>query len=76
VASPQKLLIITRQLFALSISWASGPSLYLAGRRNVRLPDEAAAVDGIVGAIDKLLALDDEEKANAAPPLPETPVSR
>src|SRR5215468_4828377 len=26
--------------------------------------------------IDDLLALDDEEKANAAPPLPETPVSR
>ena len=29
-----------------------------------------------VGEIDKLLALEDEEVANAAPPLPETPVSR
>jgi DNA modification methylase len=29
-----------------------------------------------VGEIDGLLALDDEEKANAAPPLPESPVSR
>src|SRR5450755_3171312 len=28
------------------------------------------------GEIDKLLVLDDEERANAAPPLPETPVSR
>jgi DNA modification methylase len=28
------------------------------------------------GEIDSLLALDDEEKANAAPPLPESPVSR
>ena len=28
------------------------------------------------GEIDKLLALDDEEKANAAPALPESPVSR
>jgi len=28
------------------------------------------------GEIDSLLALDDEEKANATPPLPETPVSR
>ena len=28
------------------------------------------------GEIDKLLALDDEEKANSAPPLPETAVSR
>ena len=28
------------------------------------------------GEIDKLLLLDDEEKANAAPPLPETPVSQ
>jgi hypothetical protein len=28
------------------------------------------------GEIDGLLALEDDEKANAAPPLPETPVSR
>src|ERR1700682_1721656 len=28
------------------------------------------------GEIDKLLAIDDEEKANATPPLPETPASR
>src|SRR5262249_60875587 len=28
------------------------------------------------GEIDNLLALDDEEKANSAPPLPESPVSR
>jgi hypothetical protein len=28
------------------------------------------------GEIDALLALDDEEKANATPPLPESPVSR
>src|SRR5579872_57235 len=28
------------------------------------------------GEIDSLLALDDEERANATPPLPETPVSR
>jgi len=28
------------------------------------------------GEIDKLLTLDDDEKANAAPPLPESPVSR
>jgi ParB-like chromosome segregation protein Spo0J len=29
-----------------------------------------------IGEIDKLLAFDDDEKANAAPPLPESPVSR
>jgi hypothetical protein len=28
------------------------------------------------GEIDKLLSLDDEEQANATPPLPESPVSR
>jgi hypothetical protein len=28
------------------------------------------------GEIDGFLALEDDEKANAAPPLPETPVSR
>lgn len=28
------------------------------------------------GEIDDLSALDDEEKANAVPPLPESPVSR
>jgi hypothetical protein len=29
-----------------------------------------------IGEIDKLLAFDDDEKANAPPPLPESPVSR
>src|SRR6202171_6588253 len=29
-----------------------------------------------IGEIDKLLALDDEERANATPPLPESPVSK
>jgi hypothetical protein len=28
------------------------------------------------GEVDKLLALEDDEKANAGPPLPESPVSR
>ena len=57
------------------------------GRLGRRAPGAGAAGNPGVGLrfiadrlrlheIDGLLALDDEEKANAAPPLPETPVSR
>ena len=61
-----------------SVTWADwdeellGPGT--AGAQRVRLRSILTGFDP--GEIDGLLALEDDERANAAPPLPESPVSR
>ncbi len=61
-----------------SVAWAHWDEEALALElQEIQDMDFSVSLTGFdVHEIDELLALDDEEKANAAPPLPETPVSR
>jgi ParB-like chromosome segregation protein Spo0J len=61
-----------------SVTWADWDEELLAVElQEIQEADFDLGLTGFdPGEIDKLLALDDEEKANAAPPLPETAVSR
>jgi DNA modification methylase len=61
-----------------SVSWANWDEELLALElQDIQALDFDLALTGFdPGEIDGLLALEDDEKANAAPPLPETPVSR
>jgi DNA modification methylase len=61
-----------------SVTWADWDEELLALELlEIQESDLDLSLTGFdVHEIDQLLALDDEEKANAAPPLPETPVSR
>src|SRR5689334_3874847 len=61
-----------------SVTWADWDEEALALElREIQEADFDLSLTGFdPGEIDKLLALEDEEAANAAPPLPESPVSR
>ncbi len=61
-----------------SVTWADWDEELLALElQEIQEADFDLSLTGFdQGEIDGLLALEDEEKANAAPPLPETPVSR
>jgi hypothetical protein len=61
-----------------SVTWAEFDEDLLALElRDLQEADFDLSLTGFdIGEIDKLLALDDEERANATPPLPESPVSR
>jgi hypothetical protein len=61
-----------------SVTWADWDEELLALElQEIQAADFDLSLTGFdPGEIDELLALDDEEKANATPPLPETPVSR
>src|SRR5882762_6393499 len=61
-----------------SVTWADWDEELLALElQEIQESDFDLSLTGFdPGEIDTLLALDDEEKANAAPPLPESPVSR
>jgi DNA modification methylase len=61
-----------------SVTWADWDEELLAlEMQELQATDFDLALTGFdPKQIDDLLAIDDEEKANAAPPLPETPVSR
>jgi ParB-like chromosome segregation protein Spo0J len=61
-----------------SVTWADwGATLLALELQDIQAADFDLSLTGFdPGEIDELLALDDEEKANATPPLPETPVSR
>lgn len=61
-----------------SVTWADWDEELLALElKDIQESDFDLSLTGFnPGEIDALLALDDEEKANATPPLPETPVSR
>jgi DNA modification methylase len=61
-----------------SVTWAAWDEELLALElQEIQEADFDLSLTGFdPGEIDDLLALDDEEKANAVPPLPETPVSR
>ncbi len=61
-----------------SVTWADWDEELLALElQEIQESDFDLSLTGFdPGEIDKLLVLEDEEKANAAPPLPETPVSR
>jgi len=61
-----------------SVTWADWDEDLLALElQEIQESDFDLSLTGFdPGEIDSLLALDDEEKANAAPPLPETPVSQ
>ena len=61
-----------------SVSWADWDEELLALElQEIQESDFDLQLTGFdPGEIDSLLALDDEEKANATPPLPESPVSR
>jgi ParB-like chromosome segregation protein Spo0J len=61
-----------------SVTWADWDEELLALElQEIQEADFDLSLTGLnSGEIDDLLALDDEEKANATPPLPETPVSR
>lgn len=67
-----------RLLVNRSVEWASWDEEALALElQEIQGMDFDVSLTGFdVHEIDTLLALDDEEKANAAPPLPETPASR
>jgi ParB-like nuclease family protein len=67
-----------RLLVNRSATWADFDEELLALElQEIREADYDLDLTGFdPGEIDKLLALDDEDKANAAPPLPESPVSR
>ncbi len=67
-----------RLLVNRSVSWASWDEELLALElQEIQEADFDLSLTGFdTHEIDDLLALDDEEKANAAPPLPESPVSR
>src|SRR6202040_4263011 len=61
-----------------SVAWADWDEDLLALElEEIQESDSDLSLTGFdPGEIDKLLALEDEEKANAAPPLPESAVSR
>ena len=61
-----------------SVTWADWDEELLALElQELQAADYDVALTGFdAREIDDLLAIDDEEKANAAPPLPESPVSR
>jgi DNA modification methylase len=61
-----------------SVTWADWDEELLALElQEIQESDFDLSLTGFdPGEIDSLLALDDEEKANATPPLPESPVSR
>jgi ParB-like chromosome segregation protein Spo0J len=61
-----------------SVTWADWDEELLALElEEIQESDFDLSLTGFdIGEIDKLLALEDEENANAAPPLPESPVSR
>jgi DNA modification methylase len=61
-----------------SVTWADWDEELLALElKDIQAADFDLTLTGFDGKeLDDLLALDDEEKANAAPPLPESPVSR
>ena len=61
-----------------SVTWADWDEELLALElQEIQESDFDLSLTGFdPGEIDNLLALDDEEKANATPPLPELPVSR
>src|ERR1700694_1332653 len=61
-----------------SVSWADWDEELLALElQDIQKLDFDLSLPGFdPGEIDDLLALEDDEKANAAPPLPESPVSR
>jgi hypothetical protein len=61
-----------------SVSWANWDDELLALElQEIQELDFDLSLTGFdPGEIDDLLALEDDEKANAAPPLPESPVSR
>src|ERR1700733_2561878 len=61
-----------------SVTWADWDEELLALElQEIQEMDLDLSLTGFdPGEIDKLLVLEDEEKANEAPPLPETPVSR
>src|SRR5438874_8843655 len=61
-----------------SVTWADWDEDLLALElQEIQEADFDLSLTGFnPGEIDALLALDDEEKANAAPPLPESPVSQ
>jgi len=61
-----------------SVTWADWDEELLALElQEIQESDFDLSLTGFdPGEIDGLLALEDDEKANAAPPLPETPVSR
>ena len=61
-----------------SVTWADWDEDLLALElQEIQEADFDLSLTGFdPGEIDKLLVLDDEEKANATPPLPESPVSR
>src|SRR5258705_12543547 len=61
-----------------SVTWADWDEELLALElQEIQESDFDLSLTGFdPGEIDKLLALEDEEQANATPPLPETPVSR
>src|SRR6266852_8452527 len=67
-----------RLLVNRSVTWADWDEELLALElQEIQESDFDLSLTGFdPGEIDSLLALDDEEKANAAPPLPESPVSR
>ena len=61
-----------------SVSWPIGMRKYLDWNcGEIQEADFDLSLTGFdVGEIDKLLSLDDDQRADAAPPLPESPVSR
>src|SRR6202158_839255 len=61
-----------------SVAWAAWDEELLAIElQEIQESDFDLSLTGFdPGELDSLLALDDEEKANATPPLPESPVSR
>jgi DNA modification methylase len=61
-----------------SVTWAEWDETLLALElQEIQAADFDLDLTGFnPGEIDKLLALDDDEKADASPPLPESPVSR
>jgi len=67
-----------RLLVNRSVTWADWDEELLALElQEIQEADFDLSLTGFDShEIDNLLALDDEEKANAAPPLPESPVSR
>ena len=67
-----------RLLVNRSVEWASWDEELLAIElQEIQEMDFDLSLTGFdTNEIDTFLALDDEERANAAPPLPEAPVSR
>jgi DNA modification methylase len=67
-----------RLLVNRSVTWASWDEELLALElQDIQESDPDLSLTGFdPGEIDSLLALEDDERANATPPLPESPVSR